>query len=145
MRNTHNTSAGPIAANTHIHAHRHASHFSTFHHQYTTKGLLEGALQRSLPRSRKYQHPRQGTDQRWASTQASRQIPDTDLIPDIRSKGVKYRIFSKNQRQRSCPLPRSFRSLTNSISRDRIFHFQLKENRDLYLDFLKCLNEVSNN
>jgi hypothetical protein len=56
----------------HIHAHRYASHFSTFHHQFTTKGLLERALQRSLPRSRKYQHPRQGKDQRWASTKASR-------------------------------------------------------------------------
>ncbi len=29
---------------------------------------------------------------------------DTDLIPDIRSKGVKDRTFSKNRRQRSCPL-----------------------------------------
>ncbi len=46
---------------------------------------------------------------------------DTDLIPDIRLKGVKYHIFSKNRRRRSCPLPRS---LTNPISRDQIFHFQ---------------------
>ncbi len=35
-------------------------------------------------------------------------MPNTDLIPDIRSKEVKDRIFSKNRRQRSCPLPQSF-------------------------------------
>ena len=51
-------------------------------------------------------------------------MPDTDLIPAIWSKGVKYHIFSKNRRQRSCPLPRS---LTNPISRDQIFHFQWKK------------------
>jgi hypothetical protein len=33
-----------------------------------------------------------------------------------------------------------FRSVANPISRDRIFHFQLKKNRDLYLDFSKFVN-----
>jgi hypothetical protein len=54
-------------------------------------------------------------------------MPNTELIPDIRSKGVKYRIFLRNRRQRSCPLPRSFQSLTNPISRDQIFNFQYKK------------------
>jgi hypothetical protein len=34
-------------------------------------------------------------------------MPDTDLIPDIRSKGVKDHTSLKNGRQRSCPLPQS--------------------------------------
>ncbi len=59
-------------------------------------------------------------------------MPDTDLIPDIRSKRVKYRIFSKNRRQRMCSLPRS---VTNQISKDQIFHFQWKKNWDLNLNF----------
>jgi hypothetical protein len=34
-------------------------------------------------------------------------MPDTDLKPDLRSKGVKDHTFLKNRRQISCPLPRS--------------------------------------
>ncbi len=34
-----------------------------------------------------------------------RRMLDIDLIPDLRSKGVKGRTFSKNRNQRSCLLP----------------------------------------
>ncbi len=51
-------------------------------------------------------------------------MPYTDLIPDLPSKGVKDRTFSKNRRQRLSLLPRQ--SLTITISRDRLLHFQWK-------------------
>ncbi len=44
-------------------------------------------------------------------------MPDADLIPDIRLNGVKYCIFSKNWRQRSCPLPQWQLSKLRSCSR----------------------------
>ncbi len=43
-------------------------------------------------------------------------MPDTDLIPD--PKGVKDHTFLKNRRQRS---------LSITMSRDRLFHFQCKK------------------
>jgi hypothetical protein len=53
--------------------------------------------------------PYAGVDynQRHQHRQVSR-MPDTDLIPNIQLKGVKSRIFSKDKRKRSYPLPRSF-------------------------------------
>jgi hypothetical protein len=52
-------------------------------------------------------------------------MPDTDLIPDLRSKGVKDHTFFKNRRQRSCLLPRS---LSEVVSRNRtILPFFLRQ------------------
>jgi hypothetical protein len=51
-------------------------------------------------------------------------MPDTDLIPDLRWTGVKDHTFSKTRRQRSCPLPGS---LSITMSRDRLLHFQCKK------------------
>jgi hypothetical protein len=51
-------------------------------------------------------------------------MPDTDLKPDLRSKGVKDRTFLTNRRQKLCPLQRS---LSITMSRDRLLHFQCKK------------------
>ncbi len=70
---------------------------------------------------------------------------DNDLIPHIRSKGVKDHTFSKNRRKRSCPLLQSVSIVDDTDSRDQIFHFQWKKHRALYHDFSKGLSEVSYN
>ncbi len=51
-------------------------------------------------------------------------MPDTDLIADIRSKGVKYHIFRKIEGKDRALYRDRFRLLTNPISKDQIFHFQ---------------------
>jgi hypothetical protein len=67
---------------------------------------------------------------------------DTDLIHDIRSKGVKDR----KTEGKDLALYRDLCwSLTIPISRDRIFHFQWKKHRTLFLDFFKGLSEVRYN
>jgi hypothetical protein len=70
-----------------------------------------------------------GGHQQW---QVGR-MHNTDLIPDIRSKGVKDCTSSKDLAlyHDLCQL------LTIPISRDQIFHCQWKKHRALYLDFSK--------
>ncbi len=65
--------------------------------------------------------------QRWASTLTSRSNADTDLTPDLRSKGVKYHTFSKTKGKDRALYHDLCRSLTITISRDWLFHFQLKQ------------------
>ncbi len=77
-------------------------------------------------------------------TVRSRGGPDTDLIPDIRLKRVKDRTFSKNRRQRSCPLPRSLSIVDDTDFQGSNFSLSMKKHCTLYLDFSKGLNEVSN-
>jgi hypothetical protein len=62
-------------------------------------------------------------------------MPDTDLIPDIRSKGVKYHIFSKNRRQRSCPLSRSFLIVDEP-------NFYTVRTADLCLPCIRCIPKM---
>jgi hypothetical protein len=72
------------------------------------------------------------------------QLADADLIPDIRSKGLNIVIFRTTEGKNQDLYIDQFRSVPNTISRDRIFHFQCKKNQDLYLDFSKFVNFVKN-
>jgi hypothetical protein len=60
---------------------------------------------------------------------------NNDLIPNIQLKGWNIVFFRKTKRKDRALYLNRFRSLSNPISRDRIFYFEWKKNRDLYLDF----------
>ncbi len=53
---------------------------------------------------------------------------DTDIIPEIQSKGVKERTFSKNRRQRSCPLLRSLSIVDDPDFWGTNFSLSMKKN-----------------
>jgi hypothetical protein len=55
------------------------------------------------------------------------QMPDTDLIPDLRSKGVKYHTFSKTKGKDRALYRDLCRSLTITSARDWLLHFQWKQ------------------
>jgi len=55
------------------------------------------------------------------------QMPDTDLIPDLRWKGVKYHTFSKTESKDRALYRNLCRSLMITISRDWLLHFQWKQ------------------
>ena len=59
-------------------------------------------------------------------------MPDTDLIPDLRSKGVKDHTFWKFEGKDHALYLNHCRSLSILISRDQLFHFQWKKHRAFY-------------
>ncbi len=72
-------------------------------------------------------------------------LADADLIPDFHNI-VSYNIviFRTTEGKNRDLYIDQFWSVPNPISRDWIFHFQWKKNRDLYLDFSKFVNFVKN-
>jgi hypothetical protein len=63
---------------------------------------------------------------------------------DIRPKGLNIIIFRTTEGKNKDLYIDRFSSFPIPLSSDRVFRFQWKKNRDLYLDFSKFVNFVKN-